>query len=834
MDSLLQDIRFAARQLARSPGFTAIAALTLALGIGANTALYTLAHAALQRPLPGIRGADRLLWLTPVGSRGDARNMSYPDFVDYRSGAAGPNGPFAEIASFDDMQFSLSTRGLEPERVRGSLVSGSFFSTVGASMAVGRGFLAVEDSTPGTHPVAVISYALWQRRFDGDPGVIGREILLNGAPFTVVGVTPDRFNGPDHAELRDVWVPTMMISRVYPQWPRMLEQRSTWFLRVIGRLKPGATKEGADAVVATIAKRIAATDSAGHRGITARNYEVRSGMVPGNGNDVYPVAALAAVVTGLVLLIACANVTNLLLGRAVGRRREISVRLSLGAGRTRLVRQLLTESVLLSLLATAIGAVLASWGTDFMVAQIPAPLDVSLDRSILLFTVAAAIVTGCVFGLVPALHATRGDLATAMKESLVGFDVRRSRLQRGFVVAQLSLSLVLLVTAGMFLRSLYKSAKLDFGFETTTRVLALSFDLGRQGYSPEQASRFLSTLQERVAGLPGVERLAFSDQVPLGERIVGGEIVVESKGPRDEAAFDPRSSIDSYLYTVRPGYFATLDIPLVRGRDFSADDRSGAPDVAIVSEQFARRAWPSSDAIGKRISVDGPEGPYATIIGVAREALIAGRTERARPIIYFAHLQRPRALDLTLLVRARCAEATEDRESSRCNAGRLATNVRREIASLDRNLPVYGVQTLAQYRTDRLAEARLGSGLLGAFGALALLLASVGVYAVTAFTVSQRTREIGVRVALGALQNQVVALFLREGMRVTLIGTLIGLTLALALAKTLSAVFIGLSVGDVPTIVAIVALLSAVALVACWVPARRAARVDPMLALRHE
>jgi predicted permease len=750
-------------------------------------------------------------------------NMSYPDFLDYRDRA----GVFGELAAMDRVQFAISSGG-SPERVDGQIVSANYFAVLRTPMALGRGFLAEEERDFGAHPVAVIGFDLWQRRFAGDAGVLGKTIVVNGAPFTIVGVASERFNGVDHAERRDIWVPIAMASRAYPQSPNILSRRNSWFLTAIGRLAPGVSDEQASAATATVAARIAAADTV-HQGLTARVFAMRGGLPPGDGKDIYPVAGLSAFVTALILLIACANVSNLLLGRAVARRREMGVRLSLGASRGRLVRQLLTESVLLALIATAAGSLLATWGTDLLASQIPAPIDVAPDRKIFLFAVAAALVTGMLFGFFPALDATRSDLATVLKEGRVGLDTRRSRLQSSLVVAQISASLVLLVTAGMFLRGLYKSSRLDFGFETSSRVLAASFDLGRQGYTPQRADAFIRALGERAASLPGVERVSFTNQVPMGERVIAANVAFESDKPREEAARDPRSAMLSYQYTVRPGYFATVGIAVLRGRDFTAADAVGAPDVVVVSEQLAQRAWPNEDPLGKRLSVGGSAGGVATVVGVAREALVAGRTERSRPVIYQPQLQHPATTDLTLLVRARCGSTRET-----CSAGELAAGVRREIAALDRDLPVYGVQTLAQYRSDRSAESRLGSGLLALFGSLALVLASVGVYAVTAFAVSQRTREIGVRVALGALQRQVVGLFVREGMRVAMIGVWIGLALSLVVAKLLSAVFLGLSVSDLPTVTGIVGLLAGVVLAASWIPARRAASVDPMEALRSE
>jgi predicted permease len=820
MDTFLQDLRYAARRLVRAPGFTMVAVATLALGIGANTALFTLADSILSRPLPGVNGSDRLAWVTPISTRGGhPLHMSYPAFLAFREQSA----VFSDLVAMNDAQFSIAS-GDTPERVRGQVVSGGFFSLLGAPMALGRGFLPAEDSTPLTQPVAVIGFDLWQRRFGADPSILGTRLIVNGQPFTIVGVAGERFNGVDHAERRDLWVPMMMAPRVYPQWRDVLGARGTWWLRAIGRLRPGITIARADAALAVVAAQLAKSDSALFGDLTARTYPVESGMTPGDGQDVYPVATLAAAVTLLVLLIACFNVSNLLISRGVARRREIGVRLSLGAARQRVVRQLLTESLLLAALGTAAGLMLAMWGTDLIARQIPAPLDLSPDRAVLGVALLFAVGTGLLFGLVPALHATRSDLASAVREGLIGVDVRRSRLQNGFVVAQIALSLVLLMTSGMFLRGLYKASRLDIGFEATRRVVALSFDLGLQGYTPERSNAFLGILGRRAAGLPGVESIAFTSQVPLGERNIGIEVSLEggTTPAPDVERDDSRLGLESYEHVIRPGYFATIGLPIVRGRDFTTADNPGGPHVAIVSEQLARRAWPDQDPIGKRLSINGAEGPFLVVVGVAREALLAGTQERARPIVYLPQLQLPETMALTLLVRAGG------------DAAPLASALRREISALDRDLPVYGVQTLAQYRSDRLAEFRLGSSLIATFGALALLLATIGLYAVVAFAVGQRTREIGIRVALGALERQVIGLFVGQGARLTALGVGIGLLLSVLVVKLLSSLFLGLTLADVPTMLGVAALLATVSLCASWLPARRAAKVDPLQALRSE
>ncbi len=815
METFIQDLRYAVRQLARTPAFTIVAVLTLAVGIGANTALFTMLEAIFVRPLPGVRTDGRLVWISPYDKRGGhALNMSYPDFVAYRNAT----DVFASAAAFGRTDFSLSTGGT-PVRVRGGVVSGTYFNIIGVRMERGRGFTPDEDRTPGTHPVAVISFRLWQERLGSDPSVVGRTLIVNGAPVTVVGVTPEQFNGIEHEEPLEIWVPMMMQAQAMPQQGNMLDQPNSWWLKAVGQLEPGVTVEQAKAAVATIAARIAKADSTSHGDVAATAASVSGGVTPNTGQDVVPVAFLAAAATGLILLICCANVSNMLLARAVGRRREISVRLSLGASRGRVVRQLLTEAAVLALAAGAAGLLVAQWATDLLTRAIPVPLRVSPDRATIGFTIAAALLTGVLFSLVPSLHATRGDLASALKDSIVGLDRRRSRLQSGFVVTQLSLSLVLLVTAGLFLSSLYRSTKLDVGFEATSHVLAASFDLGLQNYSPEHSTTFVNELEARVRAMPGVVDVTVTNSVPMGERRIGAGVALDAR--ETQGAIDPQNG-EVYDNVVRPGFFKTLGIGIVRGRDFGATDGLNSEQVAIVSEDFARRSWPGSDPIGKHLSEQGPGGPFMTVIGVVREALTYGVTERRRPTVYRSQLQFPRARDLTLLVR------------SSGDAALLARPVTQEIHALDANLPVFGVETLAQYRRDRLSEPTLGSSLLAVVGGLALLLACVGVYSVIAFAVGQRTREIGLRIALGAAHEQVIHLFVRQGVRLIAIGVVVGLAMSVVMVTLLSATFEGIAAVDSLAFVGVAALLALVGAGASWIPARRAARVDPMVALRAE
>jgi predicted permease len=821
MSTISRDIRYAVRQLARAPGFTIVAVLTLALGIGANTALFTLVNSILLRPRPGVRDAEQLVWISPLSKyNGRAMSTSYPDYRMYRDEL---RDVFSAVAAIDDAWLSIGGDG-EPVRVRGQFVSANFFETVGARIALGRGFGPDDERTPGASPVAILSHHFWENRFAGDPSVVGRPIVVNAQRLTVVGVAARGFNGPDHEDAwRALWIPLAMMPRLQPSpgvdW---LSSTDVAFLHVLGRLRPSADAARADAAVATVATRLWRADSAARESKTARTFPARSGLSPGKDPEAVPVIALATAVTAVLLLIACANVSNLLLGRAVSRRREMAVRLAIGASRARVVRQLLTESLLLGAVASGVALLVAVWGAHVIIKTvIPLPLEIAPDPLVLAFSIGVAVIATALFGVVPALHATRADVASTLKDGAAGSSARRARLQNGFVVAQVALSLVLLVTAGLFLRSLHKAQAIDVGFDASRRVLALSFDLRMQGYDEERELAFVRALSERAHGLSGAESIALAGQVPMSGRLVFGEIVPESQRAHPERR-GPADREGALQNVVTPGYFRTIGLPLVRGRDFDARDAVGAPGVAIVSEHLASRLWPGQDPLGKRLSIAGRDGPYLSVVGVSREALVAGIRERTSSTVYLPRAQSREVADLTLLVRT-----TGD-------ASRLAGALRSELRSLDPNLPVYGVKTLAQYRREYMAESRNGSTLLGVFGGLALLLASIGVYGVLAFAVSQRTREIGVRMALGAHEHEVVGLFLREGIRRTMLGVAIGLALSVGVARLLASVFLGVTPGDSVAFGGVAALLIAVATLACWVPARRAAKVDPMRALRHE
>lgn len=818
LQGMRTDVRYGLRQIARSPWIAVLIVATLGIGIGANTALFTFANAVLTRPMPGVRNSDRLVWIAPTDARaGWPTSMAYPDFQDYRA----QRSVFRDAMAFATLRMGVRVDGSDPEQVRGQVVTASFFAVLGARMALGRPFLPNEDSIPGANPVTILSHRFWQDRFAGDSGVVGRSVTINGAAFTVVGVAEEHFNGPTHSDPIAFWVPMSMVARAWPLQHEALTSRAVWWLSSIALLQPGIPAEAASSAVATVAARIARADSAAHGGITAHTERMRSGVRPGDMNDIVPVATLASLVTVLVLLIACANVTNVLLSRALRRRQEIAVRVSIGASRARVVRQLLTESVILALCASVAGTLLAVWGTDLVASQIPAPIGIAVDARVLLFATFGAMVTTCLFGLVPALYATRDDPQQSLRLVAVGSDARRSRLQSGFVVAQVALSLVLLSTAGVFLNGLRHATRTAVGFDASRRVLAMTFDLGMQGYSPDAAGRFVQEISSRASAVPGVEHVALTTSVPLGERNAILTPWLEQPRPQGGTRVVERHDIETYYYAVTPAYFAVLDLPLARGRSFTAADGAGAPRVCIVSEGFARQAWGDRDAIGQRVATSDT-GSAMTVVGIARDAMLTSPAARPHPSLYVPQAQHAEVREMTLMARSRGDAAT------------LAAPLRAEFRALEASLPITGIQTLAQYKWDRLSESRLGSWILAVFGSIALLLAIIGVYAVIAFSVSQRTREIGVRVALGAAHRQVVGMFVSHGMRLTAYGVGVGLALAAAVGRVLSSAFFGVSAWDVTALGGVAGLLTAIALLACWLPARRAARVDPVRALRYE
>jgi predicted permease len=841
IEELWQDLRYGVRTLWKKPGFTLVAVLTLALGIGANTAIFSFVNAVLLRPLP-VAEPERLVYVFG-GVRTNPYNVSsYPDYIDYRD----RNKVFSNLIAYSPITLSLSGDD-GADTISGLIVTGNYFEALGVRAQVGRTFLPDEDSTPGGHAVAVISHALWQDRFAGDPHIAGRQLLLNGQPFTIVGVAPAGFNGAETGQTNDIYVPMAMQAVVRPPRagysgemnPDLLSKRGPRWLDLVGRLKPGVTVGQAQAELSTLAAQLAASYPETNQGQTATVSPISKGD-PTQRGTLLSVAGLLLGVVGLVLLIACANVANLLLARAAARRKEISIRLALGAGRGRLIRQLLTESVLLALAGGACGLLLAIWLVGVMRAYsppanfFPVAFDFSLDRSVLGFTLLLSVLTGLVFGIAPALQASKPDLVAALKDETAlmpgasGRGARRFTLGNLLVVVQVALSLVLLVSAGLFLRSLQQAQNIDPGFDAE-HVLTMPLNINLLRYTKAQGQDFYRQVLERVSALPGVQSATLTRTPPLSGASRQSSVTVAGREAPDRASSSESTGgggegvADNNTLTspVALNYFRTLGIPLLRGRDFNAQDREGAPGVAVVNESFARRYFPNQDPIGQRLSLSGAQGPWLEVVGLARDSKYVTLGEAPAPFLY-QPLAQHHETGMVLLVRTSVAPSS------------LVPAVRREVQSIERNLPLTNARTMTELLNASLFPARVGAILLGAFGLLALLLASVGLYGVMSYSVSRRTREIGIRMALGARGGDVLRLVLGESLALVAAGMLLGLVAAFAATRLLSGFLYGVSPTDPAAFIGIVLLLALVALAASLIPARRAAHVDPMVAFRYE
>lgn len=812
MQTLIQDLRYGFRQLLKRPGFTLLAIISMALGIGANTAIFSLVDTVAFRPLP-VRNASELQELYGTLHNGaDYTLQSYLNYKDYRD----RNQVFSGLVAYRLVVASLSHNG-NNERLWGMTVSGNYFDVLGVPLVLGRGFLPEEDQTPKSHPVLILSYGCWQKRFGADRGIVGRTVSLNNVAFTVIGVARKGFIGTEVAYAPEFWAPLMMSSVIEPG-SNYLEQRVDNNLFVIGRLKPGVTKAQAEAALKIETDEMAREypkENAG-RGIEL----IPPGLfIPSIRNAVLSLAAVLAAIGALVLLLACVNLANLLLARATERRKEIAVRLAVGASRARLIRQLLTESVMLSVLGGATGVLLAAW-INHLVRTIKLPTDVALlfdlrvDWRVLSFTLILSLVTGLVFSLIPALQSSKPQLVSALKDesSLAGF--RRSRLRNTLVVIQVALSLVLLICAGLIVRSLQEAQRMRPGFNPQNAV-ALSFDMGLQGYDDARKLAFQKQVLERVRALPGIESAAITDNIPLSLNYNNTSIYVEGRPPI------PMNQLPLAIpVSVSPDYFRAMGISL-RGRDFTEQEDKKENRVAIVNETFAKKLFPGQEAIGKRFNFTGPENPFWEIIGVCGDGKYNSLGEEPQPALFRPQF-RDNSPGVSLVARTRGDTQTA-----------LAA-LQREMRNLDPTLPLYDVKTLTEHMKIPLFPARMAAGALGSFGVLALVLAAVGIYGVMSYVVAGRTREIGLRMALGARTGNVRGLILRQGMTLAIIGSVIGLAIAFGATRLLKSVLYGVDAIDPTTFIGVTSLLAIVALLACWIPALRASRVDPMVALRAE
>jgi predicted permease len=820
MKTLRQDLLYSLRMLLKSPGFTLAAALALGLAIGANTAIFSIFNGMLWRPLP-VDHPENLVVLTEKAPKFEFPfNMSYADYQDYKK----LGRVFSDLAVYAPSPVNFNAQG-GSERAWAEFVGGNYFSMLGVNAVRGRTFAPDEGLVPGKDLVVVLSYHYWQRRFGSDPDVIGNTVEINRHAFTIIGVAPESFHGTYYFLDPDFYVPATTISVIDPTYKDALERRDAFGFSVIGRLAPGVTPEQAEAAAEPVDDRLAHDFPDSHSGVALRvDPELRARPEPGIGSFMPKIVAALMTLVGLVLLIACANVANLILARANARRKEIAIRTALGASRWRMIRQLLTESILISLVGGIAGLFVArAAAVGLLSIRVPGDIplrlfDLRMDWRIFIFCLAAALFTGFIAGLVPAIQTSRTDLAETLKEGgrSAGAGTGRHRLRNLLVVSQLTVSLVLLACTGFFLRSLQNSANVDMGFRPD-HTLMLSVDLGLQGYDQKRGEEFYRQLIDRVKNLRGVRNASVSAYIPMGYDTDLVNVFPGDRLPSDKS--DTETSIINY---VQQDYFDTMGVPVIRGREFTVGDTATSPLVAIINQAFADKIWPEQNPLGKTFRTK-KDGPLLQVVGMTRTGKYLFLYENPRPCAYVP------------LAQHYVSSATIE-VYSQGDPLSLVNPVREQIRELDSTLPVFGILTIQEHvRYGKpLLPARLGAILVGSFGILGLALATIGVYGVVSYSVSQQTQEIGIRMALGAQRSNVISLVVRQGTNLALIGMSIGLLLAIALARALRAVLFGVSGVDFLVLLTVSALLFFVALVASYVPARRATRVDPLVALRYE
>ena len=807
LTDLLHDLRYAVRMQLKNPAFTIIAIIALALGIGANTAIFSVVNTVLLRPLP-YKDPERLVMVWEDSSRhGYPRDTpAAANFVDWRD----QNQVFEGMAAIADTSFNLTGSG-EPERLEGRRVSANLFPLLGVEPQIGRVFDAGEDQ-PGAHRVILLSYALWQRRFGGDPNIVGQSLTINGDSHVVVGVMPARFQFPTGDD--EAWVPIAFT-------PQEATNRNRHYLQVVGRLKPGVSLEQAQTEMSTIATRLQQQYPQSNADLGATVQSLHEHLV----GDIRPALMILLGAVGLVLLIACANVANLLLARAAVRQKEVAVRVALGARRGRLIRQFLTESVLLSTLGGIVGLVIAYVGLILLRAFIPENIsqarEISLDFKVLGFTLLVSVLTGLIFGLAPAIQAARFNQIETLKEG--GRDAATGGsgkwLRSVLVTAEVAISLVLLIGAGLLINSFLRLRSVDPGFRVDN-LLTMKIVLPEPKYTDfERRSVFYENLVQRVQSLAGVRSAAVTTNLPLYRQ--GNSISVRIEG-RPEP--QPGQELIAVTRIISPGYFDTMGIPLLGGRQISEQDTATTPNVAVISETMARRFWPGEDAVGKRLSAGTVQTPddWIQVIGVVKDVRQFELTMEPKPQMYLSYRQAGFFAPRDLVVK------------TDVDPGSMAATVRKAVWDIDKDQPVSNIRTMEEIFADSIARQRFSMLLLAIFAGVALVLAGVGIYGVMSYSVAQRTHEIGIRMALGAQTGAVLKLAVGYGMKLVVAGLVIGLIAAFLLTRVMATLLFGVTATDPTTFTLISLLLVCVAAVASYVPARRATKVDPIIALRYE
>jgi putative ABC transport system permease protein len=813
LTALWQDLRFALRMVRKSPVMTAIAVAIIALGTGSVSTIFSVANAIVLRAIPGVVDIDRLAVIQRTQRDGGSLSASYPYYEHLAANSRRMNG----IAAWSMLPLTMSG-GTEPISALGNIVSGNYFDVIGVKPMLGRFFTDEETRVRGTYPVVVVSYGYWQQHLGADSSVVGKSVIVNGSKFTVVGVTPQGFAGIFAVLRTDAWVPLMM-QRELRQRGDLTSETSAW-LEMFGRLAPGTSRDEAQAELAALTNQYATRPTSAEvphmkSFVDAHLYDA-TGLPADASGAIVGFFALLLALSALVLLIASVNVASMLLARAVARRGEISVRLALGAGPGRLVRQLLTESSILFLLGGAGGVVLAIGGTGLLErvhlpVDVPLALDIRPDSRVLAFTLAIAFVTGIVSGLAPALQASRLDLAIGLRGDTAGGGVARSRLRNALMIGQIALSLVLLSASGLFLRALERGTRIDPGFDATN-VATAEIDVGRAGYDSVRAREFYRTLKARLSSLPGVTGVAYGRTLPLTMNISGTEVSMSGYAPPRRAAGDP---FDVNFNIVDDGYFSVLRTPILRGRGFTTADGPSAPPVLVVNESFAK-LLPSVEILGRTVKYNDLD---ARIVGVVRDSRAARLNAPPGAFIFAPATQQARTAT-NLLVRTSGDPAA------------IMPAIRDAVRAADPNLPAPTLTTLSQATSVALLPQRVAVAVTGVLGVAGLLLAAIGLYGVLSFAVAQRTRELGVRIALGATSSDVLRLIVGQGMRLAGMGMAIGVVLALVGARLLSPFLFGVSPADPITFLAIGVVLTSAVLLASYLPARRASKADPVVSLR--